>query len=158
MRRWREAGIDEAFYVSILLKGANAALEIILSAVLFFTAQHGDLILALVQNELIEDPDDFFARHINAFAPYLDPHVQLYGSLYLFSHGIVKGFLVWNLLRGKRWAYPAALIVFALFALYQIVKLWERYSTALLLLTLFDLVVMWLIYYEYRHHIRSRAV
>ena len=146
----KERGIYEVFYISLLLKGLNAALEIVLGAALLFTARHGDLLLALVQNELIDDPNDFFARHAQSLAYYLDPQVQFFGALYLLSHGIVKGVLVWGLLKNKMWSYPAALGVFSLFILYQVVKWFQHHSIMLVVLTAFDVIVMWLIWHEYR--------
>ena len=152
----KERGIYEAFYISILLKGLNAALEVALGTVLLFTARHSSLLIALVQNELIDDPNDFFARHAQALVPYLDPHVQLFGALYLLSHGIVKGVLVWGLLKNRMWSYPAALGVFSLFVIYQVFKWLQHHSLPLLLLTVFDLVVMWLIWHEYRLRLLMR--
>lgn len=152
----KERGIYEVFYISILLKGLNAALEIVLGAILFFTARHSDILISLIQNQLIDDPDDFFARHAQSLTHYLDPHVQLFGSLYLLSHGIVKGVLVWALLKNKLWSYPAALSVFTLFIIYQVFKWLQHHSVPLLLLTLFDLVVMWLIYHEYRAQLEAQ--
>ncbi|MCE9541131.1 DUF2127 domain-containing protein [Candidatus Kaiserbacteria bacterium] len=151
----KEKGIYEVFYISVLLKGLNAAVEIVLGGLLFFTARHGDVLVTLVRNELIDDPNDFLARHAESLVHYLDPQVQLFAALYLLSHGIVKGVLVWGLLKNKTWSYPAALAVFSLFILYQIVKWFQHHSLILVFLTVFDAVVMWLIWHEYRMRVRT---
>ena len=151
-----EKGIHDVFLVSIIAKGVFAALETILGVLLLFTGSVVQFVLALVQNELIEDPTDFFATHFKSF---LNPShdAQIFGGLYLLSHGIVKLLLVAGLLRKKLWAYPASLAVFALFILYQMVKWLETRSTWLLVLTAIDIIVMWLIWHEYRRMTRKES-
>ncbi len=146
----REKNIHQLFEVGVLLKGVNATVEILLGILLLFTMQIGDVIIALVQNELVDDPNDFFATHFSQLSQYLQPQVQLYGALYLLSHGIVKAVLVWGLLKNKLWAYPASLAVLALFILYQGIRIIQYHSVALMLLTVFDIVVLGLIWHEYR--------
>ena len=73
-----------------------------------------------------------------------------FATFYLLSHGIVKLFLVAGLLRNKAWAYPASLAVLGLFIAYQLYRLTFAFSIALVLLTVFDFVVIWLIWHEYR--------
>jgi len=145
----REKRIFQAFEIGILLKGAGAALEAVLGGLLLFSHGFNDLILTLLQNALIEDPDNFFATHLQSFL-VANPRVQFYGGLYLLAEGIVKIVLVVGLLRGKTWAYPAAIAVLSLFIFYQTVRLFVHYSLPLLLLTLFDVLVITLIFYEYR--------
>lgn len=155
-RRAREKGIHEAFEISIALKGIGALVETILGAALLFTDRLIEVVFALVENELIDDPNDFFATHVRSFL--LSPHAAdaTFGGLYLLSHGVVKLFLVAGLWRGKLWAYPASLAVFALFILYQLVRFARTHSPWLLALTALDLVIMWLIFHEYRRLMRGR--
>ena len=149
--------IHEAFEISILLKGANALLQVALGIALLVTRQFADVLVALIQNELIEDPGDFFASHAQEWLHYVSPESLTFASLYLLSHGIVKLVLVWGLWRDKRWAYPASLAVLTLFILYQVIRWFSTHSIMLFLLTIFDIVVMWLIWHEWRHHRRHRA-
>jgi uncharacterized membrane protein len=71
-------------------------------------------------------------------------------AFYLLSHGLVKLLLVIGLLRGKFWSYPASLIVLGLFIVYQLYRFSFTHGIGLLLLTLFDVLVMVLIWHEYR--------
>ena len=150
----REKRIYQAFEIGIMLKGVGAALETILGALLLFSNGFNSLILTLLQNALIEDPDNFFATHLHSFL-IANPRIQFYGGLYLLAEGVVKAFLVVGLLRGKTWAYPAALAVLSLFIFYQTVRFFMHYSLPLLLLTLFDVVVISLIFYEYRQRLQK---
>jgi uncharacterized membrane protein len=152
----REKRIFQAFEIGIVLKGVGATLEAVLGALLLFSNGFNNLVLALLQNALIEDPDNFFATHLQSFL-IANPRIQFYGGLYLLAEGIVKIVLVIGLLRGKTWAYPAALGILSLFIFYQTVRLFMHYSLPILLLTLFDLLVISLIFYEYRRRVPKPA-
>jgi uncharacterized membrane protein len=151
----RERNLYRIFEVGVVLKGANALLEIVLGILLFFV-NVGDIVLALVQNELVEDPNDFLAAHLQPYATHLAQSSQTFPALYLLSHGLIKIVLVWGLLRRKLWAYPASLAVLTLFVVYQVIQWLDTHSVALLLLTVFDLTLMWLVYHEYRRMSRRR--
>ena len=145
----RERGIHDVFMFSIVLKGFGAFLETLLGLMLLYTKSIVAFIMELINNELLDDPNDFLTIHFkHALNP--SPETQVFGGLYLLSHGAVKLFLVIGLLRNKLWAYPASLAVFSLFILYQMMRFFRTHSVWLLLLTIVDLVVMWLIWHEYR--------
>ncbi len=61
-----------------------------------------------------------------------------------------KLLLVVALLRGELWAYPIAVVVFAGFILYQLYRFTLTHGLGLIALSLFDAVVIWLIWLEYR--------
>lgn len=142
--------IHELFEIGIILKGLNALLEFGLGVVFLFVNVSA-VIQTLVQTELVEDPNDFLANQLQLLANNISPGAQLYSALYLISHGIIKGVLVFGLLRGYLWAYPASLAVLALFVLYQLIQIIAAHSVPLVALTLFDLAVMWLIWKEYQY-------
>lgn len=151
-----EKEIRLVFVVSLILKAIGAGAQILLGFVLLFTTGVTELIVTLAQNELIEDPDDFFATHVTTLAAHLPPGTQLWGAIYLLSHGIIKAFLVWGLIKNKLWAYPASIAVFTLFILYQIARYFSTHSVFLIALTVFDVFVIWLIWHEYRYLLRKR--
>ncbi|MBI3677968.1 MAG: DUF2127 domain-containing protein [Proteobacteria bacterium] len=141
----------ELFRISVLLKGANALLEIVGGALALLIPPSAITALAsyLTQGELTEDPNDFIATHLLAWANSFAVRGHLFAGLYLLSHGIVKSVLVVGLLRNRLWAYPASLVVFGLFVLYQMYLYTLNHASLLIALTLFDFVVMWLIWREY---------
>jgi len=145
-----ERDLHRAFVIGIILKGLNAIIEIVLGVLLLYTDVVRNVVLTLLDNALIEDPDNFFATHLYRFAD-ITPHAQFFGALYLLSHGVVKALLVAGLLRKKMWAYPASIAVLALFMFYQIVRFIETHSIPMFLLTVFDAALVWLIWHEYRH-------
>jgi len=144
--------LDRFFYVTIWLKGLHAAFEIVGGAALFFTSPEFILrtVAMLTQDALANDPDDFVANTLLHAAQSISVSSKRFAAYYLLSHGVVKLFLVAGLLRNRRWAYPAALGVFGAFILYQLYRFSYTHSLGLVALTVFDLVVMWLIWREYR--------
>lgn len=146
-KEWR---LFELFEVAIILKGLNGVIELVLGVtLLFFSNTVNSLVYALAQHELIDDPNDFFATHALSFLSGASAS-EHFGGLYLLSHGVMKVTIVGGLLRNKAWAYPAALTLMSLFVVYQLVRVARYHSVLLLALTLFDMVVMWLIWHEYR--------
>jgi len=145
----KEKSIHQLFEIGIILKGINAALEIVLGLLLVFF-NVGFIVQTLIDNALVDDPDNFIARHLQPIAATVTPGAEFYGSIYLLGHGLVKVVLVWGLLRDRLWAYPAALGVLALFVLYQTVRILQHHSIPLMILTAFDLALIGLIFHEYR--------
>jgi uncharacterized membrane protein len=154
-----ERQIHQFFEISILLKGAHALIEcvggILLAAI--DTSTIIRLVDALTQEELREDPNDFIANHLQSMAHAFTVSTQHFYAFYLLSHGLVKVFLVAGLLRNKPWAYPASLVVLGLFVVYQLYRFSYTHGIGLLVLTFFDVVVIALIWQEYRVHRRGLA-
>lgn len=148
----REHRIHQIFEASLLLKGLHALVECISGVALAFvsTKTITGLVNLLTQNELAEDPRDFVASHLMAWAQGFSVGTKSFYVFYLLSHGIVKIALVVALLRGRLWAYPASLVVLGLFILYQIYRFSQTLEPGLVILTVFDVVVMWLIWHECR--------
>ena len=156
-----EQRIHRIFEVSVLLKGAHALIECIGGLALAFVSTTGiaELVNRLTQDELIEDPNDFIATHLLNMAQGFSVVSKNFYAFYLLSHGIVKLALVVGLLRNKLWAYPASLIVLTLFIVYQIYRFSYTQSIGLIVLTVFDLIVMVLIWHEYgimRRHLSTK--
>jgi uncharacterized membrane protein len=65
-----ERRVRQIFEISVLLKGAHALIECIGGLVLTFvsTSAITNLVNALSQEELIEDPNDFVATHLLSLA------------------------------------------------------------------------------------------
>ena len=146
----REKRIRLLFVLSILLKAFNGVIEVVLGVALLFTSTLAELTQTFIQNELIDDPTDFVANFTQHYIyPFLT-HPQSFASAYLLSHGIVKLFIAVGLLQKKLWAYPTAIIVFALFIIYQMHRYLYTHSPFLIMLTIFDLFVIYLTWHEYK--------
>ncbi|WP_315924283.1 DUF2127 domain-containing protein [Mesorhizobium sp. SP-1A] len=146
-----ERRIHQIFEISVLLKGAHALLECAGGVALWLigTETISKLVNTLTQEELVEDPKDFLARHLLTWAQGFSIETQHFYAFYLLSHGVVKLLLVAGLLRNKLWAYPASLVVLGLFIVYQLYRFSYTGGWGLIVLSVFDIVVMWLIWHEY---------
>lgn len=147
-----EHRVHKIFEISLLLKGAHALIECIGGIVLAFinTGSIQSFAEKLTRGELLEDQHDFLATHILRLAQNTSISTQHFYAFYLLSHGLVKVLLVVSLLRNKLWAYPVSLVVLGLFILYQLYRFSHTHGLGLIFLTAFDLVVMVLIWHEYR--------
>ena len=146
----QEANIRRIFKVSVLLKAANAIAEIIGGTSLLFTGEITKIVSQMIQREFLEDPRDYVANIAQHYLPYFSEHSQSFAAFYLLSHGVIKIFLAIGLLRNKLWAYPAAIVFFILFILYQVYRYTYTQSSFLILLTIFDLIVVGLTWHEYK--------
>ena len=147
-----ERRIHQIFEISVLLKGGHALIECIggLILVIMSTNAITSMVNVFTQEELIEDPNDFVATHLLSLAQNFTVSTQHFYAFYLLSHGLIKVLLVIGLLRNKLWAYPVSLVVLGLFIVYQLYRFSYTHGLGLIVLTVFDVMVMGLIWHEYR--------
>jgi uncharacterized membrane protein len=158
MKALSEENIRRLFRISLVFKGLFSVLEIVGGVVAYFITQSYllNLVTAITQEELTEDPRDFIAHYLVESAGHLSVNSQHFAALYLLSHGIVKTYLIVGLLRDRLWYYPGAIIVFILFVAYQVFRFQITHSVWLLAITVLDIVVIGLTWHEYRY-LRSRS-
>ncbi len=150
---------DRAFRIGLLFKGIDGLLETIggLFLLIIKPEQINHFAHWITQGELSQDPNDFVANHILKTAHQLTGASLLFGALYLLSHGIVKIVLVVEVLRDHLWAYIGLIAVTALFVVYQIYRItFDKFSISLFLLTIFDLIIIYLTQKEYRRHLARK--
>jgi uncharacterized membrane protein len=152
--------IHLAFEIGVILKGINGLLELIGGFLLLWmgpgTIQN--VVARLTQNEISEDPHDFIATHLRDAAHLLSANGRIFAAVYLLAHGVIKGLLVYGLLRDQLWAFPTGIAVFGAFAVYQM----YRYAIApsggawLIALTVLDVAVILLTWAEWRRVKQAR--
>lgn len=142
-----------AFKLGILVKGLDGLLELAGGSALLLTSrpaiQHA--VALLTRQELVEDPHDVVANYLLHMAQHLSLGTRNFAGIYLLAHGLVKIAMVVGLLRGVRWAYPAAVVLMTAFIGYQGYRLFHQPSPLLGLLTVIDVTVTGLIVREWRH-------
>lgn len=146
--------LDRTFFVSLILKGLDGVLELLGGAALLVLTPHQIqlAVAAVTRGELLEDPNDLVANLLVRYAGQLNVSLTLFGAWYLLVHGIVKVLLVGAVLRDRLWAYPWLLGFLVAFIGYQSYELVVHYTLGLLLLTLFDVFIVYLTVREYRRH------
>ena len=152
----REGGwsrlLHDAFEVGIFAKALFALTEVICGLALILMS--ADWVHAtarwLTASELSEDPGDGLGRRVMALAQSYDVSMQHFWSAYLIGHGLIKLAAVGALIAGYRWAYPLSIAVLCAFILWQLQKWLTTHSVLMLGLSLFDAVVILLIWHEWR--------
>src|SRR5579864_1697754 len=144
--------LDRSFQTSITLKGLDGLLEIAGGFLLLGAnpARVNAWVTALTQHSLSRDPDDFIATHLMSMAHQFNVQAQHFGFFYLMSHGLTKVILVVALWLNRLWAYPAMIVLLSLLILYQLYRMTFAPAWWLVLLTLFDALVIWLTWEEYK--------
>ena len=131
----QEKRIHQLFVVSVAAKGLHALIEIAGGGALYLLGT--DTLARWIR------PHEWAARHLGLGE-------QHFFAFYLLSHGLIKGVLVYGLLREKLWAYPASFAVFGAFIAYQLYRYSYTHDIALIALSIFDLFVIALAVHEYR--------
>jgi len=147
------------FKIGVWSKGVDGALEMIAGVAILFTSPGSlrNLVGWLTHEELQEDPTDFFAIHLVEFFHHLSISTKHFASAYLLVYGMTKIGLVIGLLRGKLWSYPTALSVLGLFFCYQICRLSHNHSIWLGVFSVIDLIVLVLIWRDYKYMKKIKA-
>jgi uncharacterized membrane protein len=137
----------ETFEGAILLKGAFAVLEAAAGLLLWLVGPTPILhLLALYP----ADHSDWLATTLLHVARGFSVQAEQFFAIYLMAHGLVKLALVLGLFRRKAWAYPTSIVVMAMFVVYQMWRFHLTHGVGLLALSIFDSVLVALIWREWR--------
>lgn len=152
------AALHHTFQIGIALKAFDGLLEVVGGALVWFLtperAEH--LIQVFCSHDPSYDCSGFIARQFIALARDLAGGSKLFGCLFLLSHGLTKLVLVVELWCGRLWAYPLMIVVFGGFSVYQMYRFTHTHSIGLLILTIFDVLIVWLTIREYREKLKVR--
>ena len=144
--------IDKIFEIVVLIKSLFGFFEI-LAGIIFAVSGKlivNNIIVALTQQEIADDPYDFFANYLIKTANNFSSGTNIFAVVYLIFHGIVNVSLVIALLKDKIWAYHWAMVGFTFFIVYQIYRYLHTHSLLLLFLIIFDIFFVFIIFLEYR--------
>lgn len=141
------------FIVMIVIKGLEWLIQIAIwvMALLFTRESLYWLVWWYLQEELIEDQQAMVSRFLLDSLQWLTISTQHFIAFYFISHGIIKFFIGYNILKKRYWAYPFALIVFSGFTFYQVYLYIESWSLWMIGLIIIDIIVAILTYIEYQN-------
>jgi len=145
------------FDTAIVLKGINGILEFAGGIFLFFISSSfiSRTVGRIFSHELGDDPRDFLANYFVNIAQNLTLSTKEFIAVYIFIHGIINLFLFTTVINKKYWAYPVALVILMIMMIYQIFRLTHRYTWTLAIITLVDLIFIYLMYDQYTHKKRK---
>ena len=137
---------------ALFIKGIDGVMEII-GGITFFLikpATINSFLILLTEHELSKDPNDFIATHLIQFGQSLSISSQHFGGIFLVSHGITKLLLVIAVVRNHLKAYVVTMFFLVASIIYQLYRVSIGHSFLLAFFTLYDMVVVWLLFREYK--------
>lgn len=144
--------LDRTFEIGIILKGLDGIIEVAGALLISLVPAHTIMrfVAHLTARELAEDPNDFVAGHVLQYTNELVGRDRRFAALFLLSHGLIKIVLVIGLLRNLPWAYPFAFVTLGIFTAYQLWLIVTHPTVGIILLTIFDVFIVWLTWREYQ--------
>ncbi len=136
----RNRAIDSAFYVTVIGKGLGGLVELV-----------AGILAAIVSTQTLERIAEPLTRLGVHELESITSGTKLFVVAYFCLRGFARLLLAICLLQERLWAYPVVLLFLGGTIGYQIwLMLVGHYSLGLLGLTLFDGLIVYLTYFEYR--------
>ncbi len=144
--------LHDSYLVGLAVQALIGGSQLVGAVVLQLAIRFGWLeeLARITQHELTEtrrDPPMLFL--LNA-AHDFSIHRETFWSLYLVGHGVLNLGVVIALLARRRWAHPVSIAVLTGFVLYQLYRYAYSGAPVLVGLSLFDAVVIALVWREWR--------
>lgn len=144
--------LDKVFEISIILKAVDGLIETLGGILLIFVNPTSitNWAVKVTQHEISTDPHNFIANHILKSAHSFATGGRVFASIYLLTHGLSKIVLVIEILREKLWAYKGMIVLLGLFIMYQVYRMFYEPAIWLVVLTVFDVFIVYLTVREER--------
>ncbi|ADU28189.1 DUF2127 domain-containing protein [Ethanoligenens harbinense] len=141
--------VDVGFHIAVLCKGLGGLFELVGSVLLLFLnpARMGRLLTFVARRVLWSWKP--VSGLLLQFGAHFSTGAQLFGMLYLLSHGAIKCMLMVLLWKKKLWAYPLAVLSILLFIGYQVYRIAVHPTFMMIALTVFDAAMIALTVAEY---------
>jgi uncharacterized membrane protein len=143
--------LDKIFEVGLLLKGINGTLELLGGfLLLFLTPERLQHYLHAITQETVsgEKPSKILELLFHSIDT-LSTGSRVFLIVYLWVHAAIKLIAVIGILKNQLWAYPFSLITLGVLTLFQVISIIHKVSLGMIVLTVFDIFILWLIWREY---------
>lgn len=140
------------FQIAVILKGINGVLEIIGGTALLLVGSHriNTFLDMLTSGQLEDSPHSLLLKLLthNGITRHVPP--VSFAVMYLLVNGIAKIAIVTALMKRKRKVFPYAIAFLTIFVIYGLARLVTHHSIALAIAMAIDIVVIALIWREYK--------
>jgi uncharacterized membrane protein len=144
---------EQLYLVTIAIKGIDGAIELVAGILLLVIPRQLHELLSAASGEAFEHSSAFM-QYVAVNIAHIDAGLASGGRfiviLFLLTHGIVKIALVWALWKKLLWAYPYALAVLGGFFVYQLYLSVHQPSFGMILFTILDGLIIWIVWNEWR--------
>jgi uncharacterized membrane protein len=146
---------DLIFRLSLIAKGADSVMEVIGGLLLIRPTRIARYLSVLSQHEVYRGHAALSGR-LDHLAQTITVHASLGEAIYLLVHGLAKVILIAAIFQNKRWGYVGLIGVLSIFTLVELTRAITAHEIVTGALGLFDLVIVILIYKEYRVRFLTR--
>lgn len=144
---------ERVYKIGVAVKGVDGLAELVVGIMLLISPQLVHTVLAGLASELGEHHAHVF-RFIAEYVARVDTELAASGLtfliVFLITHGVVKLALVYCLLKEITRAYPISLAILGAFLAYQVYVLIINPTIGMALFTLLDIIIIWLVWGEYK--------
>ncbi|HUD11025.1 MAG TPA: DUF2127 domain-containing protein [Candidatus Saccharimonadia bacterium] len=146
--------LDKAFYLSLVVKAVVGVFELGGGILLLFVrkSQLNHFGHALLAHRIDHDRDDIVYRYMSHFVTHISGGTIRFAAVYLIADAVLKLCLIYQVFHKRYWAYIALIVVLSVLAVYQTYRITLTHSALLSLLTLFDVLIIYLSAKEYLRH------
>jgi uncharacterized membrane protein len=154
-----EHRLHQVFEVSLLAKGLFAGAEMLGGVGLLVLNNRWIVHTAKIlgHRNIGSEPPDHLTLWALHLAEAFSVQSQSFWAWYMIAHAAMRLAVVLGLVLRIDWAYPASIIMLCGFIAYQLERFWFTAAWSLIALTVFDLVVIWLIWHEHQQLRLRRA-
>ncbi len=149
-----ERYLHEFFELGLFMKAFNGTWETIVGVL--FLVSHGTilnrLLVFLARGELFENSQDKFIGFLTKLVQ-MQVQARVFATTYILIHGALNIFLAIQLYRNKLWAYQVTTVSMVIFISYQFYRIYLHHSGFLTVLTVFDVIFVFLTLHEYKHKV-----
>lgn len=149
---------EKLYKVSIAIKGIDGLIELVAGVLLLALPHQLHELLSMISGKALAH-HGLFMRFVAEHVAHIDAGLASGGRFvvvaFLLTHGVVKIALVWALWKKVLWAYPYALAVLACFFVYQLYLSITQPSLGMILFTLLDGLIIWIVWHEWQQLTRK---
>ncbi|MBI2743904.1 MAG: DUF2127 domain-containing protein [Chlamydiales bacterium] len=147
------------FNLAIILKGIDGLLEFVGGLFFVFLKKQGvlDSISKVLHYNLFKISNESVLDFVDYMSQMLSTSTFIFISAILIGNGVVKMLVSVGLLLRKFLAFIVAIVFLMLLLVYQIVECFYTPSLVLDMFTLFEALVIYVIWREYRYLKRTRG-
>ncbi len=151
----RSDRLTELFFrVGMAIKGFDSLLEVLGGIALTMPFKVQRLLLLASQHEAFRHHEAMSGR-LGRLAETVTTHPSMGTAAYLMVHGGIKVFLIAAILKGYRWAYLWLIGVLTVFTVVEVTRAAMRQEIVTAAFGALDLVVVMLIYREFKMRFRE---
>jgi len=143
--------LHSSFLVSVLFKLGLGAAQMLTALGLALTSHSRliALVATLTASETREDPTDPLATWLLHGAQSFSIEAHTFYVIYFAGHGLLNIAIAFALLARLRWSYSISIVILSAFVIYQIDRFFLTSSPIMIVLSLFDMIIIALVWREY---------